>query len=615
MSTFIHVNSLREAGCLACGVGSVEPAAAKRLKRDLSGFTGGRVTLGGAEPTRDGRLAAMVAALKARGAEEIVVETDGVSAALPGFAELLARAGVSAVRLRLGAVESAVWDPVSGCPEHIADAWLGAQAYIAAGIDVSVEIPLARSNVEQVGFLVAAVKERLPEVTSLTLRPVSYTLPVETSAHARDVMERAEREMVEIPELAQALGDSIDASEGAPLRVVFDARAGLPLCALRERPKAIDAVRRRNEASRERPDACYSCSLQERCGGQDSMHARLFGVWPVQPFSRVPRALVRNTSPEPIVLQSPGLPSARYGFGHKAEIRVVMPCNQDCTFCFVNREAPNPKLELLERAVDQAAAGGALALVFTGGEPTLSPHLPALIERARNLGVPCRGIQTNALRLVDSERVKRLVDAGLNHAHVSLHAVDSERYKAITGFGEPSDAALGARHLVDAGVEVSMSLVICQENYDHMAPTLHFIREAIGRVKIVLSVAREQHGLDRPWDKTLLTYHDAASAMVEALEVGRRLGLDMGSAGTCSMPPCVLPDDKLALHVDEVLVQHREMSWESPGEEESAHVDANVFVSACNECDLRSRCPGIQGTYLERRGPGEFRPVSKSQLS
>ena len=614
MSTFIPLNTTRAPGCLVCGDGEVRAREPQALKGELAAFAGGRVTLGGAEPCEEPKLVAIIEALRRRGAEEIVCESEGVRFADPAFTARLFDAGLSAVRLRLGALETRAWERSCGCPIHLERAWAGARAIIDAGLSLSVELPVARSNVASVRQVVSEVALRLPEVTSLTLRPVAYTLPSEESAHGADVLRRAREEMVPIEGLAKALGDALDAAQEAALKVSFDARAGLPLCALEAEPGAITAVRKVKGERGLKPEACGSCALLERCAGQGAMQAHLFGAWPVKPFYRAPRALIRNTSPEPVSLYSPGLPSRRYGSGHKAEIRVVMPCNQDCTFCFVNREAPSPDLEVLEGALEGAKAEGVSAVVFTGGEPTLSPHLVALVARAKALDIPCRGIQTNALRLATRSRAEALVDAGLNHAHVSLHARDPQRYRAITGFGEPVDAARGARHLVELGVEVSISLVICRENVDHMAATLSFIRESIGPVKVVLSVAREQHGLARPWDSTLLSYGEAAGAMVVALEEGRRLGLDMGSAGTCSMPPCVLPPDKLARFAEEVLVQHREMSWGS-SDEEAEHVDANVFVAVCEGCELRARCPGIQRTYLERRGGEEFRALRMEQIT
>ena len=60
------------------------------------------------------------------------------------------------------------------------------------------------------------------------------------------------------------------------------------------------------------------------------MDAALFGAAAFGPSIESP-ALIRNTTFEPVFLRSPGLPAP--GFGDKVEIRVVMPCNQDCTFC------------------------------------------------------------------------------------------------------------------------------------------------------------------------------------------------------------------------------------------------------------------------------------------
>ena len=251
-------------------------------------------------------------------------------------------------------------------------------------------------------------------------------------------------------------------------------------------------------------------------------------------------------------------------------------------------------------------------MTANSNEPTLSVHLATLVERVARGGVACRGIQTNALRLADGPLVDQLVDAGLNHAHVSLHAADPGRYKAITGFGEPTDAALGARRLVERGVDVSISLVVCQANADHMSDTLRFIRDAVGEVRVVLSVAREQLGVPRPWDQTLIRYTEAAHALVEALDLCPELGLSVDSAGTCSMPPCVLPEDALARHGDVLLVGHREMTWEGVEEAgaEGDHAVSNEFVAACEQCALRDRCPGIQRTYLERRGAEEFQAIS-----
>lgn len=613
MSTFVPINDLCNLHCSFCGIRRSSPASDEAVQGWLSDVEGQRVTFGGGEPTIDERLGDMAALASEGGASGVVVETNGVRAADPEFARQLVAQGVTQVRLMLLGPEPETYERVAGSPEACALAWQGGSELLNAGAELSVVVPICQENVEELDGLLDGIAERLEGVSSVTLRPVYFSVPRHEGPHADDIRARAAREMVPLERLAPALASAVERAERLDLEVHVDAADGLPLCALRDALSALDRVRPPREGRADRRAECLDCAMIERCGGQGPMDEALFGPATLYPFDRLPPALIRNTTFEPVFLRSPGLPAPGFGFGDKVEIRIVMPCNQDCTFCFVNREAPSPDLETLETGLDQAIQSGAQAIVFTGGEPTLSRHLTGLIRRATEAGVPCRGIQTNALRLADGALADELIEAGLNHAHVSLHAADPGRYRAITGFGEPTDAARGARRLVEAGVDVSMSLVICQANADHIEPTLRFIREEVGPVRVVLSIAREQLGVPRPWDRTLVRYTEAAHAVVEALEVGPRIGLVMDSAGTCSMPPCVLPPEAIERHAEVLLVGHRVMTWEGEPERSEDtgedHSVSNEFVEACESCTLRSRCPGIQRTYLERRGAGEFRAV------
>ena len=85
------------------------------------------------------------------------------------------------------------------------------------------------------------------------------------------------------------------------------------------------------------------------------------------------------------------------------------PCNMRCGFCFatfqdVKREMKLPKGHLPEEdciwVVDQIAESGFEKINFAGGEPTLCPWLPDLIERAKNHGM-CTSIVTNGSRITD----------------------------------------------------------------------------------------------------------------------------------------------------------------------------------------------------------------------
>ena len=85
------------------------------------------------------------------------------------------------------------------------------------------------------------------------------------------------------------------------------------------------------------------------------------------------------------------------------------PCNMQCRFCFapfqdVKREMDLPKGHLPEKdctlLVDRIAEFGFEKINFAGGEPTLCPWLPNLIERAKNHG-KVTSIVTNGSKITD----------------------------------------------------------------------------------------------------------------------------------------------------------------------------------------------------------------------
>jgi hypothetical protein len=119
--------------------------------------------------------------------------------------------------------------------------------------------------------------------------------------------------------------------------------------------------------------------------------------------------------------------------------------------------------------VDELADQGYDGVIFTGGEPTLSEHLPALIAHAGRRGLPAR-IVTNAQRLgAEPELLGTLVDAGLGHVHVSLYSHRPEVVAHLTGKEdslEKTRAALDRLAATDLAVDVNT--VINHMNADHL---------------------------------------------------------------------------------------------------------------------------------------------------
>ncbi len=133
-------------------------------------------------------------------------------------------------------------------------------------------------------------------------------------------------------------------------------------------------------------------------------------------------------------------------------VQLTTRCNLDCIHCFVNGSGDNLSLSSLEQIIAFAKACNCSCLDFTGGEPTLHPEFPEIVEMlsANALGFT---MVTNGWDFVDwYQSVKRHLDTirrvvfsldgateaihDLNRAEGSyrrvLQAVSICRYKEIT---------------------------------------------------------------------------------------------------------------------------------------------------------------------------------------
>src|SRR5690349_19218026 len=82
------------------------------------------------------------------------------------------------------------------------------------------------------------------------------------------------------------------------------------------------------------------------------------------------------------------------------------------------------------RALKEGRRLGIDAVSFTGGEPTIRPDLLGLIGAARQLGYTDVKVQTNGLLLASAANVDRLIAAGVDRFHVSIHDFERETYEA-----------------------------------------------------------------------------------------------------------------------------------------------------------------------------------------
>ena len=106
--------------------------------------------------------------------------------------------------------------------------------------------------------------------------------------------------------------------------------------------------------------------------------------------------------------------------------------------------------------LNKAWKAGVPQVIFTGGEPTLRPELPALIAHAESLGMVA-GLLTDGLALSDPSFLQKLLQAGLDHI---LFVLDTDKF-----LSENEDTLQALRNTLAADIAVTVHLTLTNSSH------------------------------------------------------------------------------------------------------------------------------------------------------
>lgn len=203
------------------------------------------------------------------------------------------------------------------------------------------------------------------------------------------------------------------------------------------------AIEQKNRASRLTDDIIFPSSFLEVF--PSDLFAKSEGMSPVEPFSW----------PNSIELKSIGLDENDYrtylidqfnqhhGFPRSFHIELTDRCNLNCPMCFCNADSSLSRkqelsLDIALALADEISQHGKSHHIWLnfGGEPLLYPHLEEVIAALKK-GGNFVAFTTNGT-LLNRERSRRLIDAGLNRIDISLDATEPETYQRMRPGGNLS---------------------------------------------------------------------------------------------------------------------------------------------------------------------------------
>jgi len=150
-------------------------------------------------------------------------------------------------------------------------------------------------------------------------------------------------------------------------------------------------------------------------------------------------------------------------------------CPLSCFYCSnpLRMSAKNElRTEEWKRAFREARDLGAVQLGFTGGEPLMRADLPALVKEASGLGYYTNLI-TSAVGLTEA-KLGELKDAGLDSVQISFQAEQRDLNDYIGGKGTYEHKRRMMRAVKEAGLPLTLNVVIHRLNIDRMEQICRF---------------------------------------------------------------------------------------------------------------------------------------------
>lgn len=295
----------------------------------------------------------------------------------------------------------------------------------------------------------------------------------------------------------------------------------------------------------------------------------------------------------------------------KLDIKLGYACEKQCKLCVqgdLRERHPEPlSADKLIEALKEGRKSSRY-VVFTGGEPTLYPHLPKLVRFARLLGFDRVQIQTNGRRFAEEAFCWELLKAGANEFAVAVHGATPATHDFLTDVpGSFERVMRGIRNLKRLGGRVMTNSVVTTKNMAELP--------ALARLLVAVPVDHVQfafiHICGEAWrnrDWLVPRKRDAVPFIHQALDVARAAGL---RSFTEAIPYCLMKgyEECVAERVMPVMkVHHADGSVIEDFTQERMDTQ-KLKGPRCPECDYFRVCEGPWKEYPEMFGFDEFVPV------
>ena len=296
----------------------------------------------------------------------------------------------------------------------------------------------------------------------------------------------------------------------------------------------------------------------------------------------------------------------------RTDIKIGFGCNNMCLFCVQGNKREKlgqKKKKLVFEELREGRRGKCSSVVFTGGEPTLNPHLFDFIRYAKAIGYSVIQIQTNGRMFGYPDYCQKLIEAGANEFSPALHGSRAAIHDRLTvSKGSFVQTVKGIKNLKSLGQKVITNTVITKQNYRDLPNIAKlFVRLGVDQFQFafphIVGSAMKNKGLIVPTMDKVMPF------VKKGLDIGRKNNI---SAMTEAIPFCfmrgyescvaerIMPN-AIVFDGDYTIKNYKKYRV-SKGKLKGA---------VCKKCLLNFVCEGPWREYPEIFGWKEFSPFLK----
>lgn len=182
----------------------------------------------------------------------------------------------------------------------------------------------------------------------------------------------------------------------------------------------------------------------------------------------------------------------RYVTQARISLNSSSSCNFSCNFCHKEGIEESESVIItpkeIERVVNILNNFGINTIKLTGGEPMLRKDIAEIVERINCIGSKEISLTTNGTNLV--KYAQDLKSRGLNRVNISLHTLNENTFKIITGVNKLNQTIKAIEASIDANlVPVKINITLLRGiNNDEVYDLIEFSRSLGGGKTNVLQI-------------------------------------------------------------------------------------------------------------------------------